>query len=280
MLSLIAKRPACEAPVAGPAKNNPPQVTIADAFTIPALTPFTLTAQATDPDEEDKERLTYSWEEIDLGSAGPPSDDDASQPLFRNYGAVKSPTRLFPSLEYILNNQNAPPLTVKRDDSEYLTGETLPSTERKMKFRVSVRDNRPSTDVVGGAIAMADTLVSVVAKAGPFKVTAPVKEATWNTANTQTVTWDVAGTSADPINCQKITSGFRLMAGKPSRTCLVIPYQTRARRRSTYRPIFQPPPKHVSASKPSEISSLITPTLISTSRTDSLNVAPEPILDR
>ncbi len=214
MLALIATRPGCERPAAGPEKNTPPTVTVQDTYTIPALTPFALTAQATDADEQDKDKLTYSWEQIDLVKAGTPSDEESTRPLFRNYQASSSPTRLFPSLAFLLNNQNQPPLTNKVDDVEYLTGETLPSTDRKLKFRVTVRDNRTSTDVVAGTTGFADTSVTVVSKSGPFQVTGLAKDTTWAAGSSQAVTWNVAGTSADPINCQNVNIRLSIDGGK------------------------------------------------------------------
>lgn len=90
--------------------NNAPTVTTAAAFTIPQQTPFKLTASGTDPDGD---ALTYIWEQFDLGAANTEGvlTDTGSGPLFRSFIPTTDPTRIFPSLRYILNNANVVPAT-------------------------------------------------------------------------------------------------------------------------------------------------------------------------
>lgn len=179
--------------------NEPPAVTAPAAFTIPARTPFALTAQGVD--SADQSRLTYSWEQYDLGTPAPPHVDDGTRPLFRVYLPTASPTRTFPSMKYVLGSHNLPPETYTRSGDErlYVTGETLPMTDRTMRFRVMVRDNRPADGAVAGSVASADTLVTVVAAAGPFRVTAPNAPVSWTGGSQQQITWDVAGTAGAPV---------------------------------------------------------------------------------
>jgi subtilisin-like proprotein convertase family protein len=199
--------------------NNVPVIAALTAYTIPKLTPFTLTASATDADAGDS--LTYLWEEYDLapsasGPNGTPANtydvdtDGVERPLFRNYSPSTSPSRTFPSLTYILNNVNQPPLTfmgtspvgaVCEAGIECVIGENLPSIARTMNFRVSVRDNRSPA----GAIADAGTTVTVVNTPGPFKITSQNQNpATWQGQSQQTVTWDVSATDQPPISTANV----------------------------------------------------------------------------
>jgi hypothetical protein len=50
---------------------------------------------------------------------------------------------------------------------------------------------------------VAQAQVSVVGTAGPFRVSSQNAPTTWTAAN-QTITWDVAGTTAAPISCANV----------------------------------------------------------------------------
>lgn len=186
--------------------NTPPTVTAPASFTIPQNTPFTLTATASDLDGDP---LTYAWEEIDVGPASPPNTDDGKRPLFRPYKPVTTPSRTFPSLTYILNNANTPPATftgtsatgsVCAPGGTCFTGEVMPVTNRTMKFRVTVRDNRAG----GGGINDATTQVTVSTASGPFLVTAPNTAVSVAGGSQLTVTWNVANTTAAPVSAANV----------------------------------------------------------------------------
>ncbi len=184
-------------PVSTATGNTPPTIAALTAHTIPSQTPFSLTASATDPDGD---TLTYCWEEFDKGAAQDPTKtprDNGASPIFRSFPPTTNPTRLFPSLTYILNNANVPPATIGPD---MISGEFLPTTDRTMTYRVTVRDNR----VGGGGSNYGSTTVTSVSTAGPFAITAPNNAATIAAGSQQTVTWNVAGSNASPINCTNV----------------------------------------------------------------------------
>jgi ribosomal protein S16 len=177
--------------------NGSPTISPLSNFTIPANTPFVLTGSATDPNGD---ALTFSWEEYDLGNPSPPNTDDGTRPLFRSFTPSTSASRTFPSLQYILNNANVPPANYACGSATCLTGEVLPSTTRTMNFRFTARDNRAS----GGGTTNASQQVSVASSAGPFAVTQPNTGVSWAGNSNQTITWNVAGTSAAPINVANV----------------------------------------------------------------------------
>ena len=164
--------------------NTAPTVSAGADFTIPMGTPFTLTATGSDPNGD---ALTFSWEELDLGNASPPMTDDGTRPLFRSFPAVTSPSRTFPRLSNLLNNTTN-------------IGESLPTTTRAMNFRVTARDNRAA----GGGVNSDSMVLTVTSTAGPFQVTAPNTAVSWTGGTTQTVTWNVANTSAAPVSCANV----------------------------------------------------------------------------
>ena len=183
--------------------NTPPTVTApASGKTLPLNTPFQLTATATDAENDP---LTYSWEELDSGPAG---DLNMLQvagqtpPLFRTQPPVVSPTRYFPRLNELVNN-TAP------------LGERLPTVARGLKFRCTARDLHNGTaGPIGGISYSALVTLEVSAAAGPFVVTAPnAAGLSWAGGSTQTVTWNVANTTAAPVSCAKVNLRLSLDGG-------------------------------------------------------------------
>lgn len=182
--------------------NTPPTIAALTAYTIPISTPFALTASATDPDGD---TLTYCWEEFDKGAAVNATTtaglDNGASPIFRSYPPTTNPTRLFPSLTYILNNANVPPLTGTVDGT-FLVGEALPSVARSagLNFRCTVRDNHAG----GGGSNYAAVKLTVATGAGPFAVTAPNTAVTYAAGASVPVTWNVANTTASPVSCANV----------------------------------------------------------------------------
>ncbi len=194
--------------------NTPPSVSVVGgtSFNIPRQTPFTLSANGSDINGD---TITYDWQEYDLGastSAIPNTDAAGARPILRPY-LPTSGSRTFPQLQYILNNANVPPSTY---GAGFLTGELLPQITRTMTFQVIARDNRSGT----GGVNTATATVSVSAAAGPFAVTAPNTAVSWTGNSTQTVTWDVASTTAAPVSAANVDILFSSDGGQTFPTVL------------------------------------------------------------
>lgn len=202
--------------------NSPPSVTAPASFTIPYRTPFALTGGGSDPDGD---TLTYLWEQ---NNAGPAQSDlrssaKSSGPLFRQFGRpldssvyvgtdydaagmnhpTASPTRVFPDMAQILaNNTNARTGTCSGTGVVDCFSEFLPTSgyTGPMNFRLTARDGRAG----GGGVNSADTVVNLAPGTGPFLVTDPNTAVTWQAETPRTVTWDVAGTSAPPVNTAQV----------------------------------------------------------------------------
>ncbi|TKS55873.1 zinc-dependent metalloprotease [Mesohalobacter halotolerans] len=167
--------------------NTPPSVTPGADYLIPRRTAFVLEAQASDPDGD---FLTYTWEQFDNQIATqPPSSSTSVGPMFRGFAPTTSPSRYFPRMETLLNNQLQ------------TTWEVLPNVARDMDFVVTVRDNNP----LGGQSEQDLVSLSVVAGTGPFKVTSQDQDGiVWNLGDTETITWDVAGTDANGVDAAEV----------------------------------------------------------------------------
>lgn len=192
IISYVTSSGVGSVPLITPTNNHPPSVSGGSSFTIPRGTPFILTASGADPDND---RLTYSWEQYDLGEQGPPDDDVAAiRPIFRAFSPSTNPTRVFPQMEKLLAGGATP-------------GEFLPARSRTMTFRVTARDNR-------GGFSYGVTSVTVNNDAGPLSVTSPTSSTTWKVGSNQNVTWDVAGTSLAPINTAQARISISIDGGK------------------------------------------------------------------
>jgi hypothetical protein len=161
--------------------NLPPIVNAGADFKIPGRTPFALTAAGTDPNNDP---LTYCWEEADLapGFKDANTPDDGMNPIIRSYPPNPSPTRIIPRWNELLANQTQ------------TRSEKLPTTNRELKFNVTARDNR------FGGFGMDEMKIDVIDSGTGFAVTAPnAAGVTYAGGSTQTVTWNVANTTAAPI---------------------------------------------------------------------------------
>lgn len=157
--------------------NRAPVVQPLPSYVTPANAALRFKGAATDPDGD---TLTYSFENRDLGDAGPPDVDDGEGPLFRSLPATLSNIRWYPSLGTILGT-SAP-----------LIGEPIPTEERffnPLNYRLTVRDNRAGN----GAVNTTDGALQLVDFDAAFTVTTPANGANITTATTN-VAWLVANT--------------------------------------------------------------------------------------
>jgi len=163
-------------------ENNKPTVDAGADFTIPAQTPFVLTGNAQD---EDQDSLLHSWEQTDTGSAGGLYTDLGNNPLFRIWPPTTNTHRFFPRLSDLLNQTKT-------------VGETLPSTDRSMNFNLLVRDNN-------GGLEHDAMAITVVNTGTPFSVISQATETSLSAGQSVLVDWEVAGTREPPINCKYVT---------------------------------------------------------------------------
>jgi hypothetical protein len=168
--------------------NAVPSVNAGSNYTIPRGTAFVLNGSASDANSSDV--LTYCWEQYDENNAATtnPSVNATSGVAFRSYSPTTDTKRYFPRLS-----------TVKTGATSW-QWEAVPNVARNLNFRLTVRDNR-----VGGANNNSDDMVVTVnGTAGPFVVNSPNTNVTWNAGTTQTVTWNVAGTTGNGVNAANV----------------------------------------------------------------------------
>ena len=189
--------------------NATPVVSAGSNYTIPISTPFALTGSATDANASDV--LTYCWEQNDnasssqTGASSVASATKASGPNWISFAPTTSPVRYFPKMATILaGGLVSGPLT--GGDAGANT-EALSSVSRTLHFRLTVRDNAPfssTAPVTVGQTNFADMTVTVTNSSGPFSVTSPNTAVSWAGGSSQTVTWNVASTTAAPVSCANV----------------------------------------------------------------------------
>jgi chitodextrinase len=176
--------------------NSIPTANAGLDYTIPKSTPFMLTGSGTDANGDS---LTYNWEQFDsaastaTGANSAASATRTSGPTFRSYPSSISPSRSFPRTQSVLAGATTTTGTE-------ITVEALPSVARTMNFRLTVRDNRAG----GSGNNSDDMIVSVNATAGPFSVSSPNTAVSYAGGSSQTITWAVAGTTANGVNCANV----------------------------------------------------------------------------
>lgn len=160
-------------------------------YIIPRSTPFMLTGEASDPDDD---FLTYCWEQYDEDGFGTPSIGLIGQnaafyngacPLFRSFPPTANPTRYFPRLDNLAANNN----------SDF---EALPRRSRSMRFRLTARDNNTES----GGIDWDEVIVNV-RNSGPLSVQAPTPGTIIQAGTTMDVTWDTNTRAQDGTICEK-----------------------------------------------------------------------------
>ncbi|AXG73575.1 T9SS C-terminal target domain-containing protein [Flavobacterium arcticum] len=172
--------------------NSAPFVGFLSNYTIPKSTAFILKGSATDADGD---ALTYCWEQINANGSSStinsePSAFSTSGPNFRSLSPSDSPNRYMPQLNSVLAGNLTP------------TWEVVPAVGRTLNFALTVRDNQIPN---GGQTGRDDISVVVVSAAGPFEVTSQnTGGITWAGNGSETITWDVAGTTGNGINTANV----------------------------------------------------------------------------
>lgn len=171
--------------------NTAPVVNAGANYTIPYGTAFILKGSATDTAGQ---TLTYCWEQTDTQiSTQPPVATSTTGPNFRSFPPTTSPNRYMPRFQDVLAGNLTP------------TWEVVPNAARTMNFALTVRDNAAPN----GGQTNRGNMVVTFANTGPFKVTSPATaDVTWTQGSSQTITWNVAGTTANGINTANVNILF------------------------------------------------------------------------
>jgi hypothetical protein len=206
------------------ANNVAPVIAAVSNYTIPVSTPFALTGSATDANGD---ALTYCWEQNDnasssqTGASSVASPTKATGPNWLSFAATASGTRTFPKLSTILAGLLVTPVLPGGDAGTNI--EALSSVSRTLNFRLTVRDNHvfsSTAPVSVGQTAFTDVVVTVSNTSGPFNVTAPNTAVTWAGGSTQTITWNVANTTAAPVSCANVKISLSTDGGQTFPTVL------------------------------------------------------------
>jgi len=184
-------------PVRTPLTNVAPVMDAGADYIIPISTPYVLTGSGTDANGD---AITYCWEQNDsangssqTGNNSQASPTKAGGPNWRSYDPTASPSRYFPPLARVVNNQ----LTSVFGS---ITTEAISSVARVCNFTLTGRDN-----ILGAGQTGTDFMkVTTTAAAGPFLVTAPNTAVSVVAGTNQDITWDVAGTTANGVNATNV----------------------------------------------------------------------------
>jgi hypothetical protein len=202
------------------ANNATPVVNPVSNYIIPISTPFALTGSATDANNDP---LTYCWEQNDnattSGANSVASPGKLTGPNWLTFPATVSGTRLMPRLSTILAGLFVTPPLPGGD--AVCNIEALSSVSRTLNFRLTVRDNCPYVPGVKvGQTAFTDMVVTVTNTSGPFMVTSPNTNVTWAGGSSQTITWDVNGTTGAPVSCANVKISLSTDGGNTFPTVL------------------------------------------------------------
>ncbi|WP_298516335.1 zinc-dependent metalloprotease family protein [uncultured Kordia sp.] len=221
MWARLNQAPTCSVNTAN--SNTAPTVNAGADYTIPYGTAFTLTGSATDPDGT---TLSYCWEQVDVGLvAGVPNTTSTTDPQFRSYSPVATGDRTFPRLEDILDGNLTP------------AWEVMPNVARTMDFGLTVRDN----GTPNGGQTNRDDMTVTLANTGPFRITAPdTTNESFTSNSTTTVTWDVAGTTANGINTSNVNILLSTDGGLTFPTTLAANTANDGSESITFPVIFEP----------------------------------------
>ncbi|KQS92516.1 reprolysin-like metallopeptidase [Chryseobacterium sp. Leaf394] len=186
-------------------------------YTIPKGTPFMLTGTGTDANSD---ALTYIWEQMNnasssqTGANSAASATKATGPTFRSWTPQTTPTRYFPRMASVLTGATT-------TAGSEITVEALSNVARSYNFRFTVRDNKAG----GSGNNSDDAVITVNGTAGPFSVSSQNSATSYTGGTSQTVTWNVAGTTSNGVNAANVdilwstnsgTTWTTLLSGTPN----------------------------------------------------------------
>ncbi len=177
--------------------------TFSTSYSIPYKTPFELTSP-TAVDSVADTATQYCWEQWNKGAAtGSASSRFVNTyvkgPIFRSWFPVYTETRVFPRMSKVLAG------TLSDAGTEGNQGEKAPDTARFLTFKLTVRN---FLNGYGCFLFPDDTIhldaVQTSTRTG-FKVTSQgTTGLSYTGGSTQTVTWDVVGSNAAPVNAANV----------------------------------------------------------------------------
>ena len=187
-------------PVSSTMTDATPVVNAGSDYTIPQGTAFMLTGTASDTDAGDI--LTYLWEQNDVGSTSTYANANsevksskAGGPTFRTFKPSTNKFRYFPEMSKILGG------LINRTTASLNYWETVSTVARALNFTFTARDNA----LGGGKTATDAAVITVSTAAGPFIVTSQSTSGlSYQGLSSQTVTWNVASTTASPFNTSTV----------------------------------------------------------------------------
>ena len=180
--------------------------TFTATYSIPYKTPFELISPTAVDSVADTATM-YCWEQYNLttatGTAGRFVNTFIKGPIFRSWFPVKTETRVFPRISKVLAG------TLSDAGVEGNQGEKAPDTARFLTFRLTMRNILNGN----GCFLFPDDSIHLDAVQTPtktgFKVTSQnATGISYAGSSTQTVTWDVVGTNAAPVNAANVIIYF------------------------------------------------------------------------
>ncbi len=169
-----------------PSDNTSPIATIISPpiTHIPVGTPFELVGIGSDSENDN---LSFCWEEFDLGPKSTLGDPSGDSPLFRSFPPVDHGVRSFPRIIDLLNNKSD-------------VNEIIPTYERNLRFRFTVRDNNSEV----GLVDWDEIAFKTHGASGPFEVDFANESIELAGGIHQLVNWRTAGTNSAPVSCQYV----------------------------------------------------------------------------
>ncbi|TVQ76607.1 MAG: T9SS C-terminal target domain-containing protein [Flavobacteriales bacterium] len=163
--------------------NKAPEITpTLGAQHMPILTPFYLSAEVSDPENDP---MSFVWEQYDLGPSAQSTTIDQG-PVYRSFSPQASSTQYFPRIPTAMNTLN-------------ILGERLVFAPRTLRFRLTARDNNP----LGSAVSFTQVSFQAVGNQ-PFEITTPQQSAVLFQRAINVITWDPGNTQTAPISCESV----------------------------------------------------------------------------